>query len=394
MQCGGSKTVAAFGRHQWLNGVDRRCLECQEAIRTAVSGAPASAEQAVKSTAPMNAEEAEDFSVFSVLKADMEASIADGVTRCDWYKAQSVLHQRILDRRLSALELEEIREGADSRGFVIKARSKKRAKSGYDKGGEDEGGANGAESWTKLTTHGEKGATEPSKARVGVGGGGAFAALADGAMVATPGKTVLVEDRMVTFTKEERKERKKARLRAQREAADEEPQLESSNRDALEQQLARSHSMAAAAAVAVPKKTKLRRFKAREIDEMKRGELRRVLADRGVEKPEWVDKPDELKLLREHAKQLPSVCEEVAGIAKSRKRVAGAAVASEDVKEVDAILAKLDADAPTGVAASSAQTSKAGAEPLSAVSDADDEGARQHKLDLKQKLKEKLKEKR
>ena len=47
-------------------------------------------------------------------------------------------------------------------------------------------------------------------------------------------------------------------------------------------------------------------------------QLRRALSERGIDKLEWMDKPDELKLLRALAKESPSVCE--GAIGKSRKK--------------------------------------------------------------------------
>ena len=270
----------------------------------------------------------------------------DGITRCEWYKGQSILHQRILDRLLNEKELEEIRDGAD--GF-LKVRTG-RSRKGKTGGEEEESAAGKAEGASQPPKSVDKNASSHLKELLGVNasgadGGivrGAYAALAEDAIVARPGATVLVEDKLVTFTREARKERKKARQQARRETADDPTGLESNDRDELEQELARTHSTAAAAA-AVPKRQKLKRLKAQDMEEMNLKQLRRALADRGVEKPDWTNKPDEARLLRDHAKQLPSVCEEAAGVAKARKpKRTTEAVDGDAAKEVDTILARLD----------------------------------------------------
>ena len=203
------------------------------------------------------AEEADELTIYHELKADMKARMDDGFTRHDWFSAQSVLNQRILEKRLSAAELQEISAAAS--GFVVIVARKKKHKGGGDKDGDG--------------TAKEATASQHLRGLLGLGGsaaggisGGAFAALAEDAIVARPGELVLDGDRLVTYTKEDRKERKKARKLARREAADEGSLLESNERDALELQLAKRHSTAEALSTAENKQKKQQRLKASEIE--------------------------------------------------------------------------------------------------------------------------------
>jgi hypothetical protein len=195
---------------------------------------------------------------------------------------------------------------------------------------------------------------------VGVGGGG-------GGVV---GGFSLLEDSLLEDESEAaaapraaRKERKKLRQKQRREGGsggdgESGPWLESNQeRDELERMLAKSYSTASSASRIVPKRPQLKKLKGRELDEMTLKQLRNALRERrvsedergpgGLSQAEMAHKPDELKLLRELAKSLPSVCEEAAGIAKSRKRFVTDArpkAADGSLDEIDKILAKIEGD--------------------------------------------------
>ena len=75
----------------------------------------------------LSAEDLDELEAFDVLRSDMAASLADGISRCEWYKQQSTLNQRILDKHLSDAEKKDIREGAESTEFKVKYSSRKRS---------------------------------------------------------------------------------------------------------------------------------------------------------------------------------------------------------------------------------------------------------------------------
>ena len=93
-------------------------------------------------------------------------------------------------------------------------------------------------------------------------------------------------------------------------------------------------------------------------------QLRRALLDRGAApNPDFHDKPDEIKLLREHAKSTPSVCDEASGLKQSRSKRVAAGVSNEATDDVDAIIAQLDEASARGSAADNGSNGTNNAQP-------------------------------
>jgi len=308
----------------------------------------------------------EEQSILMMLWEHKDTSAERGISLCEWYKGQTRLNQRILDKHLSPAQREEIQneamgdETVDQSGFVaVKTRKKSAPKDG-DGGASGRGDGRGDERRAALPTRQQGVGVSKFAALDGVD-----AELQDrgeqvtwAAMRKEKKKQRREEERQQRREEEARREEEQRGLNAQLRTRRKEehdgigPVLESNDpRDELEQQLAKSHSTAVDPSSAVAKRPKHKKLKREQLEQMTVKQIRRALADRGIGDEvggQWVDKPDELKLLREYAKSLPSVCEEAAGSAKAARRYVGVDAKRDkvaEVDEIDQILAELDAKA-------------------------------------------------
>ena len=257
------------------------------------------------------------------------------MTFAEWFRSLTLAEQRLMERHLTATEVEEIMAGSRSTFMQVSLGPK------GGKGREHEASSTTAEGVKRPQA-----ATEASaKADAQRVSANPFAGLAS---------SLDEEDRKIrNLAKKDRRaeERREAEERRKQEEEQEKQRKAQARRQAQsgeegaggqappspESRLAKAHSTASSTPATQPSaKKKPKRLTAKEIDtETSVKSLRRKLIDHGVAQADahqFSGQPDEVKQLRAFAKSLPTVCSDAPNHARRSMRFDASADAQREVE--------------------------------------------------------------
>lgn len=266
---------------------------------------------------PVLSEEERETARLEELLADMAQQVAIGRPLHAWYMELRLIDQLLLNSRLSTAESEEIRRGgADGEAVFMEVVTIR-------------GGSNGRGSSASKAQGG--GSNGDSSSSAGTGGGGgkgeATRPLRSGLFSALE----KAGEHGDALSRSQLKKKKYAM-----ESEGELEQEESIAADELEQQLSKAHSIDTTGRTNRRAAVKHPKFSSSQIEEMSVRQIKRALEIRGESFDRaWVGRPDEKKLLQQHASKLRSMCTD-ASSARFFKDVAKHEVGVDAV--VDAIV--------------------------------------------------------